>query len=247
MKTFTQILAFVLIATGLTAQMSVGVKTGITVNQYGQSQVLNDDFDTPASLGYTLGASLDIPFGGRMGLETGAYWTRKGSNIESENVVYQFSNSNGTIDIYTEGTEKLNYLTIPAHLKVFFRGKTIGSYLMIGPEFNFALSGKYSINYVDTDGAIVKEAEDVLNSNGVESNGDIEFGSGRSDDYGSFDFGIGMGGGLYYELEVGRITFDARYYFGMSNLLNTEDDDLKLKNKNLIVQIGYAFPIGGAW
>ena len=247
MKNLTQILALIFITSSLSAQMSVGVKTGVAVNKYSRSEVVNDNFDAPAAIGYTAGIALDIPFGGRMGLETGAYWTRKGSNLESEFAQYQLQGDNGVVDIFSETNEKLNYLTIPVHLKMHFRGKTLGSYVLAGPEFNFALSGTFSTNWVDQNGKIVKDVENVLNANGIPSTGDIEFGSGANDDYSSFDFGIALGGGLYYELEVGKLTFDARYFFGMSNLVNTEDDDIKLKNRNLMVQIGYAFPIGGAW
>jgi len=247
MKNLTQILFFSFFALSLSAQMSIGIKAGASLNKYSFSDVINDSYDATSQAGYTVGAALDIPFGGRMGVETGAYWTRKGSGMESETAEFQLNTNQGSIDVYSEAKEKLNYLTIPVHLKMHFRGKSIGSYVLAGPEFNFALSGSYSTNYTDSKGLLLKEVEDVLNANGVESNGDIEFGSGRNDTYKSFDFGISLGGGLFYELEVGKITLDARYYFGMSNMLNTEDDDFKIKNRNLIVQVGYAFPIGGSW
>lgn len=248
MKNLTQILALVFVTTTLSAQMSIGIKSGISVNKYSRSEVINDEWDAPSSLGYIAGAALDIPFGGRMGLETGAYWTRKGSNLESENSRFQLSNQNGeTIGIWVNSNEKLNYLTIPLHLKMHFRGKALGSFIMAGPEFNFALSGTYSNSYVDQNGKVVQGAEEILNTNGIATSGDIEFGSGANDIYTSFDFGIALGGGLYYELEFGKVTFDARYYFGMSNLINTDDNDTKLKNKNLMIQVGYAIPLGGRW
>lgn len=248
MKLFTQILAFVFITSSLAAQMSIGIKSGITVNNYSRSEAINDQWDAPSSLGYTAGVALDLPFGGRMGLETGAYWTRKGSNLESENAVHQLPTQSGeTISAFIESTEKINYLTIPLHLKMHFRGKALGSFILAGPEFNFALGGTFSNSYVDQNGRVIQGAEDYINANGGISNGDLEFGSSANDDYSSFDFGIALGGGLYYELEFGKITFDARYFFGMSNLVNTDNDDLKLKNKNLMIQVGYSIPLGGRW
>ncbi|MDX1685121.1 MAG: porin family protein [Saprospiraceae bacterium] len=248
MKRFTQILAFVFVTSSLAAQMSIGIKSGISVNKYSRSEVINDEWDAPSTLGYSAGVALDIPFGGRMGIETGVYWTRKGSQLESENSRFQLQDQNGeTIGIWLNSTEKLNYLTIPVHLKMQFRGKALGSFIMAGPEFNFALGGTYSNSYVDQSGRVVQGAEDVLNANGVATSGEIEFGSGANDIYNSFDFGISVGGGLFYELEFGKVTFDARYFFGMSNLINTDDNDTKLKNKNLMIQVGYAIPLGGRW
>ena len=248
MKTFAQILTFVFFVSALSAQMSVGIKSGVALNKYSLSDQLNDSWDSNSQMGYTVGATLDIPFGGRMGLETGMFWTRKGSGMETETAYTQLQDSDGNVfDVYLESTEKLNYLTIPMHLKMHFRGKTIGSYVLAGPELNFALSGNFTDNYTDSKGVSMPEVESFFEANGVETSGDIEFGSGRNDRYSSFDFGFSIGGGLYYELEVGKITLDARYYIGMSNMANTDDDDIKIKNRNLIVQVGYAFPIGGAW
>jgi hypothetical protein len=248
MKNLTQILAFVFITTALSAQMSIGIKSGINVNKYSRSEVINDQLDAPASLGYSAGVALDLSFGGRMGLETGAFWTRKGSNLESENAVFQLQTQNGeTIGAFVESTEKINYLTIPIHLKMHFRGKALGSFIMAGPEFNFAMGGTFSNSYTDQNGRVIQGAEEVIIANGGITNGDLEFGSGANDTYSSFDFGIGLGGGLYYELEFGKITLDARYFFGMSNLINTDDNDTKLKNRNLMIQVGYAIPLGGRW
>ena len=105
---------------------------------------------------------------------------------------------------------KIDYLTIPIHMKVHFRGKTIGAHVLVGPELNFALSGKFSTNFVDKKGRVIQGAEVVLNQNGVESNGEIEFGSSINDDLTNFDFGFAFGGGLSFELETGKITLDAR-------------------------------------
>lgn len=248
MKNLTQILALVLFTiTFANAQMNIGVKTGISMNRYSFSDEVNDLYDASFLMGYTVGATLDFSFGGRMGLETGAFWTRKGSATDTETSPFSVTNGTTSTPIFIESKEKLNYLTIPAHLKYHFRGKTIGSYILAGPELNFALSGKYSFNYVDRDGVTVDGVEALMEQNGVSTSGEIDFGTGKNDNYNNFDFGFAIGGGLFYELEVGKITLDARYSMGLSNMYNTNDDDRKQKNRSLIVQVGYSFPIGGAW
>ena len=66
------------------------------------------------------------------------------------------------------------------------------------------------------------------------------FGSYDDDSYGvkRFDMGVQFGAGL---------TFGNRYYLGVSyqlgltNIADGADDDYSLKNKNLMVSIGYNF------
>ncbi len=58
----------------------------------------------------------------------------------------------------------------------------------------------------------------------------------------SVDFGISFGAGIDFAMESGKITLDARYTVGLSNVAKTEEgDNTSVKNGTFMVLLGYGF------
>lgn len=59
----------------------------------------------------------------------------------------------------------------------------------------------------------------------------------------SVDFGIGFGAGIDIAMESGKLTLDARYTLGLSNIADTDEDesDFSVKNATIMVMLGYGF------
>jgi hypothetical protein len=59
-----------------------------------------------------------------------------------------------------------------------------------------------------------------------------------------FDFSVAGGGGLDYNLEQNRhVLLEVRYTHGLSNISDSDDRSLVIRNRALSVYIGYSFPI----
>jgi len=218
----------------LFAQTSIGIKAGPNFSNFSMSSQLQDDFNSNLTPGYQVGAVLDIPFGGMFGVSLEGLYTRRGDSKRSK-VDFAYLENGVAID---QGTLRvrthLNYMDIPIHLKYNFRGRSVSTYLMAGPQLSFALSGNN--NNIVIEGS---QRDYTL------PNTRLEFGSGRNDDLKGTDFGISLGAGMAFELDMGFITVDARYFLGMTNLANSSNPADTFKNRTIMINLGYLYPLGG--
>ncbi len=116
-------------------------------------------------------------------------------------------------------TAKLNYLDFN------FLGKfaiategNLDPFLFFGPQVGILMSAKWKAEL-----GTAEEEVDV------------------KDAYKSFDFGLVIGAGFDYVLESGRITFDARYTLGMTNIIDASGVDQK--NSGIMFLVGYGFDL----
>jgi hypothetical protein len=134
---------------------------------------------------------------------------------------------------YTDGKSVIDYVEVPILVKYMIptEGK-ISPSIFVGPAVGFLMSAK-----------------DKYTMDGTEMEDDWK------DYFKSIDFGVAFGAGVDVAMgEKGKLTFDARYTLGLTNLYDlTEDEatamgidpDASVKNANISVMVGYAFPIGG--
>jgi len=216
------------------AQTSIGVKAGANFSNFSMSKQLDETFNSNLTPGFQAGAVLDVPFGGMFGVMVEGLYTRRGDAKRSkENFAYLLEGvpvDMGTLRLRTH----LSYLDVPVHLKYNFRGRSVSTYLMAGPQLSFALSGQ--INNIVLEGT----QQDYPFPNER-----LEFGTTRNDDVKSSDFGISIGAGMSFELDMGFITIDARYYMGMTNLANSSNPGDAFKNRTVMINVGYLYPLGG--
>lgn len=113
---------------------------------------------------------------------------------------------------------KVNYIELPIMIKYAFQiNSSLVPYAMAGPSIGLLTSAKYEDESGDT-----QDEKDNTNS---------------------FDFGLGLGGGVSYP--YGNMTFfaETRYVLGLANI-NAEADESKVKNRGLLVILGVTFPVG---
>lgn len=114
----------------------------------------------------------------------------------------------------------VNYLDIPVLLKIkILNSNLLNINLLGGPSFGMALNG-----------------EETQNGQTV----DINFGDNGLK---RFDVGINAGGGIGVNLGSIGVFGDVRYLFGVSNI--SDNDNREIKNKGLNLSVGLMFRILG--
>lgn len=240
-----KVLFFVLFAALLTpmaqAQISLGVKGGVTFSNMSQSDLFKDLYNSELRLGFAAGIMAEIPLGGRFAIQPEIFWAQKGENSRPKR-----DNIEGLLNgepVYIWNDFTFNYIEIPILFKYKFRGQAVGGYLAVGPVISSALSGKVEFSLVDANGKVLKGIDGYPASGAGEI--PLEFGTGALDDFKSSDFGFSFGGGLSFALGSGQLVADARYVLGFTNLDVDSDEDLSIKNRSIQVTVGYLFPLGG--
>lgn len=116
--------------------------------------------------------------------------------------------------IYENRTVSFNYIELPVMVKYKRVVGPVNFYLNLGPNFGIALNAKIK----DEDGDVE------------------ELAFGGEDQYKRFEFGLGIGGGLIYNIGDYDTFFDLRYNFGLSDI--DADEDQTLKNTGFSIAAG---------
>jgi len=133
------------------------------------------------------------------------------------------------LEDYIDLTVSLDYFELPVLAKyTFLPGKKFRPALFAGPSFAYCSSSTLTVS------ALIFSA-------------DIDFSSLTH----VTDFGFILGGGFDYELENGTIVVDARFDWGLTNVIMSGDfeingdihtiDEDDFKNYGLSVTLGYVF------
>ena len=127
------------LATAAQAQM-VGIKGGLNLADF-----VNADYDTDSRVTGTVGISLDFaPTNSAVGLETGAYYTRRGTEVADA------------------GELNLDYIEVPLLAKVYMAGDNpLRPHIMAGPYAAFNLDATTDIDVAGTELDIQDEVRDV--------------------------------------------------------------------------------------
>lgn len=121
-----------------------------------------------------------------------------------------------------ENKFNVNYLDIPVLLKIkLLNSNLLNINVLGGPSFGLALNGEQTT--------------------AVGQTVDINFGG--DDGLKRFDLGINAGGGVGINLGSIGVFGDVRYLFGVSNI--SENDNREIKNKGLNLSVGLMFKILG--
>jgi hypothetical protein len=219
----------------LFAQIQLGPKAGFNFTNFALSKQGKDEFKTPGITGFSAGAALEIPFSGRFSATIEGLYNQKGGRFESK-AAYLLENGNA---YFLELEDRINYLDFPVLLKYYLRGKDFGFNLQGGFALGFAMNAQRTRGKFTN----ANNPRDIIELTKESYN----IGDGPLDRYLKTDFGILLGAGMFYELEVGKLVVDARYYFGSSNVYNTSFETEEQRNRGLMLSVGYLFPLGGGW
>jgi hypothetical protein len=205
MKLKTTLLALFLIftAAGIYAQpsLSLGVEGGLNIANVSitPSQTSN------SRTGLIIGGVLDIGISRSIGVTTGLRYIMKG---------FQVTNGGATF------TDKLNYLEVPALLKVKFPLTEVKPYLVGGPVLG------------------IRVAASEEQSNGQQTN-DVD----ASSAFESIDFGLLFGGGLDFNVATKTDLFvQVGYSLGLSNIYKL-NPQFTVKNYGIQITGGAKFKL----
>jgi hypothetical protein len=181
MKLKTTFLALILVLTSFSVyaqpSLSLGIEGGLNLANVSitPSQTSN------SRTGLIVGGILDIGISNNIGIQGGLRYIMKG---------FQVTNGGATF------TDKLNYIEVPALLKVKFPLTEVKPYLVGGPVLGIRVSASEE------------------QSNGTQT-ADVD----ASSAFESIDFGLLFGGGLDFKVATKTDLFiQAGYSFGLSNI-----------------------------
>ena len=119
---------------------------------------------------------------------------------------------------------RLSYVELPVFLKVARPTGTVRPYLIVGPSLGYRTG--------------VKTRD--------EATGEEETPEDADEVFEKWDFGVGAGGGLSFNVGRSTIFAEGRYTWGLSTVNKEEDpEDAKLKNRGVQVLVGITLPVGG--
>ncbi len=202
------------------AQISFGPVSGINISTFKVGYVDPDDEATTSNkskIGFHFGATADIPFGGRFGLQPSILFSQRGNKLSYIPV------NSSTDKNSLSSTQSLNYIEVPMLFKYKLGSPDFGFALMAGPNFAFGINGKHtdvgSVTVPVTSGGTTKNVTYKIN----ETDKDIRFGDKVNSNFKGFDAGFTFGIGTYFDIgESGKLIIEARYTAGFSNILNSK-------------------------
>jgi len=190
------------------AQVTGGLKAGLNIANMHPSEGENPK----ARLGFHLGGYLQVPISEELSFQPEALYSSMGAKE-----TFDDRYNDGFNEIHEKGefVANLNYLSFP----LLFAYKFGQVSLFAGPTLSFLLNakGKYDVTvYVDSD--------EVLS----------ESGSQKLKEAKDLDFGLNIGLGY----DFGPINASARYYAGLSNVVDNDEGNETVKNGAFQISLG---------
>jgi hypothetical protein len=206
------IVVLALLAAAATAQAEtrVGVVGGLSLARMHMSpEDPTGSFET--FTGFAGGAVLDVDLSRHLSLSLEPMYVRKGSDFRIESDGFLF-------DEGLTGSLRVDYLELPALLKVRFGDGSVRPYLIGGPTAAYRLSSKSSAMGETVDSKkLFKE----------------------------WDFGVSAGAGLAFPLGMASGFLEARYGLGLVNVAEETAENESVKNRGVLILAGITLGVGG--
>ena len=214
-----------LLSVNLQAQTFIGIRGGINAaginppNEIsGVSSVLEDIIT--ANIAFVS----EFELGEKVSFQPELAYTRKGFKIEQGIDLDLF---NVPVPLGVKAVTSFDYLEIPLLLKYNLRGEGINAHVFAGPSMGYAISGKLKTKANFLFEIPISETDLNLDNLG----------------YKRFEVGGVVGAGLSFDAKNGKFFVDARYTHGFTELYDVPVIDLKVKNKNFGINVGYMIPL----
>lgn len=220
------LLFFLLVgATGLSAQVALGIRGGIHLANWSLNDVAKDEIGTEAKSSNLLlfGALAEIRFSNNLAIQPEVNYIQKGTKF-SESVI-------NPIPASFESRFTINYLEVPLLLKVG-TGFGVGRFdFLLGPSFGYGLNGK------------IKTTLKIAGQEETDTE-DLDF---EEDEISRTDVGAQIGASLGLNLgSSARIFVDGRYLLGFTNLDKHEHggggEEPIIRNRGIALTAGLIFP-----
>lgn len=223
---------------GLMAQNAPGVFSVKPMAGINVSTLAGGNHDYDSKVGFTAGAELEYGINEWLGLSLGMLYSQQGAKMK-ENIMTTDVDESTVLLTSINGKIKSDYLNLPLMACVYIPAVK-GLSLKAGVQLGVLLSDKQESNM-----KVISVPNDYtystpFSTEKIESFPSIGEGSfSTSNVLKSIDFGIPVG--LSYEYK--NISLDARYYFGMKKIDNTEHPE-NIRNRNFTITLGYLFHLG---
>ena len=163
-------------------------------------------------------------------------------------------------NLYENIKIKLNYVESQLMFKYEFIGGSNGLYLETGPFFSLGIGSKGTSTIVNQDGKKTSDNQLIANDASITENYTdllksypndllLDFKPFKGDrqefQFKKSDMGIAVGAGIYKELDMGRLYFDARILWGLKNINGKANSSASIKSRSAQFSITYLFPLGG--
>jgi len=218
MRALTKIILstlFVVISSSIAfAQFSsLGVKGGLNLSKLDYKDDLQG-YDFTFRVGMNLGLFIEYNVFNNLLIHAEAVYSMRGTEYGLE----EFTLNGITVPAH-KFIQKIDYLEIPLIIQYnFLLDSKLTPKVFLGLVSSFLLNEK--IEYIE---------EDI-------SKGEV----GQEDQIKSTEFGIILGIGADYSLPSGKIVFDIRYHYGLTNINNVELGS-KINSSTISFNIGYGF------
>ncbi|MDF1547736.1 MAG: porin family protein [Bacteroidales bacterium] len=210
------------------AQVKLGVKAGLNINNISQNFKESDlEYKNKMSLGYNIGVTVDFGLIDALCLQSGLMLTSKGFSYDLEE----------EWGVGTEGYDRViyNYLEVPVN----FAYKINDFQIYAGPYLAIGIGGKNKWN-VTYDGASYADEYKYKPVFGEVGEGYLD---ADDDAYSALDYGINFGAGY----QIGPMLINAGYSLGLGNLTPaykgyvSDRKDFKVSNRVISLSVSYFF------
>ena len=209
-----------------TGQSAIGGKLGFTLSTLkGDIGRFASDESKRINFGWQFGAIFEIEMDNRLSFQPELIFIQKG--IDSK---FSTIRSEGQVD--SESFTNINFIEIPILLKVKYGNKDrINFFFTAGPSIGYIINSKLTrIRTVEE--LTTKTSFDFIRIN--------------TDQFKRFDTSISLGAGVNYPIGPGKFFAEARYLFGITNLIKVGrlGGPDNLRNRGIGLSTGYLVSIG---
>jgi len=220
---FTLVAAAMLASTFIFSQVSLGLKTGMSISD-AQAELYIDAINT-APKSYTsflIGAVAEVPLTRNLSFQPELHYIRRGFNINEST---SFDLAGFDIPFGAQATTKIDYIEAPLLAKVKFGNQATRAYGVIGPSLGYATSAR-----------IQPRITVLLNFNLPEVNINL-----ADDIYNRTEISGVVGAGVEHTIQTGKLFVDARYNHSFTNIINDPIVDVSVRNSGFQFTAGYAY------
>ncbi len=210
------------------AQVQLGFKVGVTNNTI-QDNLEIGNFKAAKPINtLSYGLLLDIPVSNNFGFQPELNYVQRGFKVQ-EGIGLDVINI--PLELGVKLVTKVHQINMPLLAKYEFGNERVKAYVVGGPELGYSVNGNFKTQaHVIVDITLVNEKLNFGNAGFVER----------------FEVGATAGGGVAFNTGLGEVFFDARYYHGLTDLVELPIVDIPLKNRSFQFNVGYKFPLAGA-
>lgn len=219
-------LAALALAIFASAQVAVGLKTGMNYNNLYTTEALGElapDFSSISEMNYGLVAEYGIT--DQFALQTELNFLKKGFTTKANLTDLELFGLE--LPIGGRAETKFSYVEVPLLAKYSFGGEGFQAYVTAGPTLGYATSGR-----IDTKARVLvdfKIGSTPINLDAI--------------NYNRFEVGATAGAGVSYTTGFGKFFADARFSQGFTELYDFPLVEEKVKNKGFGVNLGFMVPL----